>query len=131
MLSVKLSTSLTQQLSCLFVQPCTLYLIAFTAEENVPPSSSSLGRAYSPEPILDAQKSPPFFSRFTSFMLIHSFCRNARTKPGEKEGIFPCYPVFPLDSPLLLPLLLLSSFPTLSLIFALFCFRHYGVSSLQ
>lgn len=40
-------------------------------------------------------------------------CKCARTDPGERKGIFPYYPILPLDSPLLFPFLPHSSVPPL------------------
>lgn len=67
-------------------------------------------------------------------LLILQECKCVRTNPGEREGIFPCYPVFPLDSPLLFPFLPHSfvsppcnpptPFPPFLLSLLDFCFSH-------
>ena len=82
------------------------------------------------------QKNPPLFSHlFTSFMLIHSFCRNASVRgqtQGKEKGFslvilsFPCTPLchfrFFLIPPSLHPAPPPHSLPRLPLIFVWFLF---------
>lgn len=61
------------------------------------------GSAYSPGLFFVPRNLLSSFHLPNVELLILQECKCARTDPGEREGIFPCYPVFPLDSPLPLP----------------------------
>ena len=78
-------------------------------------------------------------SLLSSFHLLHvdllilQECKYARTDPGEREGIFPCYPVFPLYTLCHFRFFLIppslhpappTPFPAFLLSFSDFCFSH-------